>query len=68
MPTGSTIFKRIGFDIGCPKKLKVFIKLSTKKLKYLKKPRKPRFIDKLVNNRNFLLALSFVFDSPIPTK
>ena len=44
------------------------VKLSIKKLKYLKKPRKPMLTNMLVNNKTFLLNLSSSLESPNPTQ
>jgi len=44
------------------------MKLSTKKLKYLKKPKKPKFTAILENKRVFLILGFSYFDNPIPTE
>jgi hypothetical protein len=51
-----------------PKKEKASTKLSVKKLKYLKNPKKARFTEILVINSSFLFVFSSVFDRPLPTK
>lgn len=50
-----------------PKMEKASLKLSKKKLKYLKKPRKPKLTRILKDNKDFLLSLLLLseIDKPI---
>lgn len=53
--------------ISCPKKEKASVKLSTKKLKYLKKPKNPKFTTMLVQSNNLRFSAFCSIPNLIPT-